>query len=177
MEQRDTGLLLNQHNIKLHRQYFKEMTRLLGINVIYKAPKKDKTYNMYGELTSSYCEPIVVGCIFDEHPTVSTQKKMGWNSELSDGLSIIHVPYDLPDLQVGALFIIPSAIDNSSGRVFKVTRMSSISVYPASIACEIGPVFENEFDSQLLSHSQDNFNLLSDEYDDEYGSDSEGETF
>ena len=31
------GLLLNS-NIKLHRQYFREMCRLLGINVLYRAP-------------------------------------------------------------------------------------------------------------------------------------------
>ena len=42
IDQLDTnkyGLLLNK-DIKLHRQWFKEMTKLIGINVIYRSPKK-----------------------------------------------------------------------------------------------------------------------------------------
>ena len=45
MEQK-YGQLLNQ-NIKLHRQYFREMCKLLGIYVIYRAPRPDKSYTTY----------------------------------------------------------------------------------------------------------------------------------
>lgn len=62
------GLLLNS-DITLHRQYFKEMTRLIGINVIYRAPRADKHYTTYNEIDSNYYEPILTGCIFEDHPT------------------------------------------------------------------------------------------------------------
>lgn len=166
MDGKDTGLLLNPSNIKLHRKYFIEMTRLLGINVIYRAPRKDKHYDGYGELDSFYYEPVVTGCIFDEHPTQWTMKKLGWNSELSEGLSIIHVPYDLPELQVGSLFIIPSGIDDAKGRLFRVTRMSTISVYPASVSCEIGPIWENTNQVTDINFKDHNFTMLAEEDED-----------
>lgn len=75
------GMLLNS-DITLHRQYFKEMTRLLGIRVIYRAPREDKHYTTYNEIESNYYEPILTGCIFEEHPTQQSLKKMGWAAEL-----------------------------------------------------------------------------------------------
>ena len=165
MEGRDTGLLLNKEDIELHREYFKEMVELIGIIVLYRAPKV-KSQDLHGEIDAIYELPIPVGCIFDEHPTIWTMKKMGWNSELSESMSIIHVPYDLKGLQRGALFIIPSGIDGTKGRVFRVHRMSTSFVYPASIACEIGPVFENEFEkSNLHNFEETGFTLLREEED------------
>lgn len=77
MDNKDTGLLLNASNIKLHRQYFSEMVKLIGIQVLYRAPREGKTYNGYGELDTFYYEPIKIGCIFNEHPTQWTMKKLG----------------------------------------------------------------------------------------------------
>ena len=157
------GLLLN-NDIKLHRGYFDEMIRLLGIQVIYRAPLPDKHYTTYAEIESNYAEPILVGCIFDEHPTQQTLKKMGWVAELQQNSSFIHVPYDLPDLQQGALFIVPSGIDNATGRLFRVVSMSTSMVYPASITCEIVPEYENTYVPETNDdyvHSTDN--LLNEE--------------
>ena len=157
------GLLLN-NDIKLHRGYFDEMIRLLGIQVIYRAPLPDKHYTTYAEIESNYAEPILVGCIFDEHPTQQTLKKMGWVAELQQNSSFIHVPYDLPDLQRGALFIVPSGIDNAKGRLFRVVSMSTSMVYPASITCEIVPEYENTYVPETNDdyvHSTDN--LLNEE--------------
>ena len=165
MENSDTGLLISKKNIELHRSYFRQMTKLIGINVVYRSPRdvsKDWTEN--GELDTHYNAPIVVGCIFQEHATVWTMKKLGWNSELQEGYSIIHVPYDLPGLQVGALFIIPSALDNTDGRVFRVTRMSKVQVYPASIACEIAPEWQSSAErSQTVDFRVSDFNVLNSE--------------
>lgn len=173
MNNSDTGILLNDQNIKLHRQWFKQMTKLLGINVIYQAPKdteiNSKSYSMYGELYPDLEDAIVVGCIFDEHPTQKTMRKLGWNAELADSNVVIHVPYDLPGIQAGAKFIIPSGIDSAEPRVFKVLRMSNIAVYPASIACELGPALIDELDQKLIyNFDESNFNLLDDESE-EYG--------
>ena len=169
MEQKDTGILLNSHDIKIHRQYFKEMVKLLGIQVLYRPVKEgSKTYNGYGELDALYDAPLLVGCIFEEHPNQKTMRKLGWNSELEESNSIIHLPYDLERLQAGCLVIVPSGLDCSQGRVFKIIKMSSISVYPASIACEIGPVFESTSQGSERDYSSSNFNLLAvDEGDDD----------
>lgn len=165
MEDNDTGLLLHKRDIELHRRWFKELTRLQGIQVLYRRPKPDaKSWTLHGELDASYEAPIKVGCIFQEHANVWTMKKLGWNSELQEGTSIIHVPYDLLDLQVGCLFIIPSALDNTRGRVFRVIRMSTIQVYPASVACEIAPEWESTATkSDVTDFKNSNFNVLADE--------------
>ena len=156
------GMLLNP-DIKLHRKYFNEMCRLLGIVVIYRALKNGMKWTNYGEVDANYDSPMLVGCIFNEHPDQSTLKKIGWVSELQENASIIHVPYDTPGLQVGCLFIVPSGLDDGKGRLFRCTRMSNIMVYPASIACEIVPEYENTFSKSLKSHKNNSFNLLNGE--------------
>lgn len=138
------GLLLNG-NIKLYRQYFREMVKLLGVYVIYRAPKTNKHWTTYGEIESNYEPPLLIGCIFDQHPTQQTLKKIGWVSELQENASIIHVDYDLPNLQQGALFVIPSGLDNAKGRLFRVTKLTNSIIYPASIMCEIVPEYEDTF--------------------------------
>lgn len=170
MDNKDTGLLLIGPNIKLHRMYFKQMCSLLGIKVLYRAPiDSSKQYNMYGELDTFYYKPEPVTCIYDEHPTQKTMRKLGWDSEVADSTTLIHVPYDLKGLQAGALFIIPSGIDNAEARVFKVLRMSTIAVYPASITCELGPLYVNTDDHESVTNFEHtNFNLLDNESDD-YG--------
>jgi len=161
------GLLLNK-DIKLHRMYFQQMTKLIGINVIYKAPLPGKTFDTHGDLDSGYYQPIVVGCIFNDHPDQKTLKKMGWVAELQENSSIIHVPYDLPHLEVGGLFVIPSGLDNAEGRVFRVISMQNIMVYPASIACEIAPEYEDTIEPALTQDfSMTNFNMLVDNEEDD----------
>lgn len=163
----DYGLLLNK-DIKLHRQYFKEMVKLLGINCIYKAPRPSKEYDSHGELDSKYYEPKIVGCIFQEHPDQKTLKKQGWVAELQEGSSMIHVPYDLPHLEQGALFIVPSGLDHAKGRVFRVIQMQNIMVYPASIACEIAPEYEDTVEkANIVDFSKNTFTVLADNEDDD----------
>lgn len=163
----DYGLLLNK-DIKLHRQYFKEMVKLLGINCIYKAPRPSKEYDEHGELDSKYYEPKIVGCIFQEHPDQKTLKKQGWVAELQEGSSMIHVPYDLPHLEQGALFIVPSGLDHAKGRVFRVIQMQNIMVYPASIACEIAPEYEDTVEkANIVDFSKNTFTVLADNEDDD----------
>lgn len=162
---RDYGILINEDNIKLHRHYFHEMVNLLGINCIYRSPKNDKMYDIKSDIHSNYNEPIMVGCIFQEHPDQRTMKKLGWNAELQTEASIISVPYDTPQIQVGALFIVPGGLDNSKGRLFRVTQLSNIMIYPASITCQIVPEYYDEFDQSLHDHSSNSFNLLNEEGD------------
>lgn len=168
MNNNDTGLLLHKKDIELHRRWFKQMTQLLGVNVLYRAPRDSKQFDVHGELDANYYEPEVVACIFDEHPTVQTTKKLGWNHERGESKPIIHVPYDLEKLQDGALFIIPSPTDRGTGRVFKVTKMSTTFIYPASIACELGPVLRSEVEkSQVTDFAATTMNVMIEERDEE----------
>ena len=155
----DYGLLLNT-DIKIQRKQFKEMVSLLGVYVQYEAPV-NKQYTLSGEVKSQFKEPIKVGCIFNENIDQKTAHVLGWDHELTERAAIIHVPYDLEDLQIGALFTVPSAFDNTPGRKFRVTKLSAIQIYPASIACEIVPEFENTMaQSETTMFANSNFNLL-----------------
>jgi hypothetical protein len=147
----DYGYLIRGNDIKLHRTWFKEMTRLHGINVIYKEPLKNKEYDNRGDLVSGYKPGITIGCIFQEHPDQKSLKKMGWVAELQEGSSIIHVPYDLPGLQAGALFDVPSGLDQAKPRTFRVISMQNIMIYPASIACEIALEYESADEQHLMT--------------------------
>lgn len=162
------GLLINS-DIKLHRAWFKQMTMLHGINCKYRAPLKNKEYDSYGDLQTGYAPEILVGCLFVEHPDQKSLKKAGWVAELQEGSSVIHVPYDLPDLQVGALFDVPSGIDNSKGRLFRVISMSNIMIYPASIACEIALEYESNDEQHLITiaHEKEDMPLLIDKEGDD----------
>lgn len=167
MSDNNYGLLINK-DIKLHRFYFKEMVKLLGINCQYRAPMSNKHFNTIGDLESDYYPAEIVGCIFQEHPDQKTLKKMGWVAELQESSSIIHVPYDLKGLEVGALFSIPSGLDNAAPRVFRVISMQNIMVYPASIACEIAPEYATS-DEKVLTQdfSSNNFTVLVDHEEDD----------
>lgn len=159
------GLLVNS-NTTLHRMYFKEMAKLLGIRVIYRAPAKDKHYTTYAEIESNYQKPMLEYCIFEDHPSQQTLKKLGWVSELQDTSSIIHVRYDLPDLQQGALFVVPGGLDNSEGRLFRVIKISNIMIFPSSVACEIVPEYEDTLvKTEIEDYSNSSFNLLNQEDD------------
>lgn len=175
MEEQKYGQLLNP-SIKINRQYFREMVKLLGIYVLYRAPVNEPKYTTYAEIDVNYMPPIKVGVIFDEHPTQQTLKKMGWMSELQDNSSIIHVDYDLPKLQQGSLFIIPSGLDDGKARIFRVVKMFNSMVYPSSIACEIVPEYIDSFndytdiafnpqDEIILSDESDGVTTMIDEYD------------
>lgn len=161
MEQK-YGKLLTP-DIKLHRKYFDEMVKLLGIQVIYRAPRKDKHWTTYSEISSNYKEPLLIGCIFEEHPTQSTMKKRGWVSELQTDSSFIDIAYDTPDIQVGALFIVPSGLDDGKGRLFRCITMQNSMIYPAAITCEIVPEYENTNTLDNKDYQHSSFNLLNEE--------------
>jgi len=159
------GLLLNERDIKLQRKYFEEMCTMVGVKVIHRAPRPGKSYTTYSEIDSNYFEPELVGCIFEEHPNHRTMKKLGWNSELNESASLISVPYDLKGIQQGSIFVVPSAFDNTQGRVFRVVEITGIMIYPCSLTCKLVPEFENTFSDNLFTHTTNSFNLLNREED------------
>lgn len=159
------GLLLNKEDILLQRQWFDEMVEMIGVRVIHRAPRADRSFTTYAEIDSNYYEPELVGCIFNEHPDQRTMKKLGWNAELDQSASIISVPYGVRGLQQGSLFIIPSAFDNSIGRLFRVVEITSIMIYPSSLTCKLVPEYEDTFSPSHFRHTTNSFNLLNREDD------------
>ena len=164
----DYGLLITK-DIKLHRTWFKQMTALHGINCKYHAPLENKDLDVHGDLQSGYKPAILVGCLFEEHPDQKSLKRAGWVAELQESSSVIHVPYDLPGLQAGALFEVPSGLDNGACRTFRVISLSNIMVYPASISCEIALEYEAADELRLIeiAHTEDNMPYLIDKEDDD----------
>ena len=45
MNQSDIGFLFREKNIKLQRHYFNETVKLIGIQCIYRAPLKGKSWD------------------------------------------------------------------------------------------------------------------------------------
>lgn len=165
---KDFGLLVSEHDIKLHRKWFKQMTKLHGINCTYRALKKSSEWDSHGELEGKYFPPVKVGCILQDHPDQKTMKKMGWIAELQEGSLVLHVPYDLENLQAGCLFDLPAAVDGGKPRTFRVISMSTIMVYPASIACEIALEYEDsEEKSDTRDFTHDTITMLRDNEEDD----------
>ena len=163
----DYGLLLNK-NAKLHRWYFKQMCRLIGIKTLYRMPLDGKNFDLHGDLETNYAKPIEVFVIFEDHPDQKTLKKMGWVAELQENSSMIHVPYDLEGLQVGCLFDIPSGLDDGKARRFRVISMKNIMIYPSSITCEIAPEYKDTDEpTTIYDFSSSTNNLLVDLEDDD----------
>lgn len=160
--------LLNQPPVELQRKYFKEMVSLRGIFCKYRYPIA-KQYTLQGELDSNYSEPTIVGCIFNENVDQKTTHKLGWVVELDTAVTTISVPYDLENIQVGALFEIPSAFDDAPGRLFRVVEMSTIAIYPASITCRLVPEYESSVErSDIEQFNNSDFNLLNQENEEHF---------
>jgi hypothetical protein len=90
-------------------------------------------------------------------------------AELQENASVLHVPYDLPGLQIGALFEVPSGIDNGKARTFRVISLSNTMIYPASISCEIALEYESADEKHLITtdHIKADMPLLIDREDDD----------
>ena len=162
MDNEHTGLLIHKSDVELHRGWFEEMCRLIGIQTIYKPPVDGKDYSLYGELNPDLQNAQLVWCIFEEHASQRTMRALGWNTEALESCPVIHVPYGLEGLQAGAVFIVQSGVDSNVGRVFKVLELANEAVYPASVACKLGPVLRSNFQEEDLDHDDNDFSVLRD---------------
>ncbi len=81
---------------------------------------------------------------------------------------MITVPYDIPGLQAGAIFTIPSGLDDAPPRKFKVLKLQNSAIYPSTITCELGPLLDDRDElAPVRDFRNSNFNLLADAEDDE----------
>lgn len=146
MSRRQDSLI--KRDALMFRKYFKEMLRKYGIDCSYFEVKEGTVkYNVSGELSAEYKDPIGSQVLFDQVPKVSTLKKLGWNTSTDESQPLIHVDYDLPSLQVGALFSIEDPLRPGKGRLFRVTKMSVGIIYPmcvtAQVVAVLGDLVEN----------------------------------
>lgn len=132
---------LIKNDALIHRRYFKEVLRLMGIDGMYYQIKPGTShYNESGEFSALYEKPIPCQFIFDQVPTVSTLKKLGWITELDREFPLVHVDYDLPDLQKGTLFLVEDPLREGKGRLFRVNKIQLGILYPVCATCQVAPV-------------------------------------
>lgn len=164
MDNGHTGLLTHERDAKLFRKWFDEMCHLQGIKVIYRRVDDElyDKYSDYGEIKEETGKPIEVWVMFEEYPKQKTMRKLGWNTEALDSCPIMHVPYDLPDLQRGCVFVIQSGVDSSEVRLFKVLELENDAIYPYAMACKLGPILKSDFDRSKLDHTNNNFSVFKD---------------
>jgi hypothetical protein len=137
------GLLVNTDAARF-RGYFKEMAKLLGIEVEYQYPI-DMDYSTYGdENPLGFSEPTPMDIIFEENPKISTLKKLGWWVEGEDRQPYTaELPYDAPNLAKGCRILIPSGLRDQS-RVFVITDIKANLQFADSWICKLAPVFHNK---------------------------------
>lgn len=130
----------------IYRKFFKEQAKLLGIHVEYRYPIDMEFTTHAQENPKGYSEPQEVDIIFDSSPKLSTLRKLGWVSEdKSDKPYLIQAPFDIPNLQKGCLFILPSPEPLSESRVFKVVDIQVDQVMPDSWYCHVAPKLEEQY--------------------------------
>ena len=60
----------------------------------------------------------------------------------------------------------PSGLDDGKSRLFRVSKLSNIMIYPSSITCELVPEFENTFQQEQYNYRHSSFNVLTEDEDD-----------
>ena len=63
--------LLNRDDARIHRAYFEEMTKLIGIQVLYQYVIKQEL-TIHSEDNSTLSQPMQLDILFDENPSQKT---------------------------------------------------------------------------------------------------------
>lgn len=135
---------------EIFRKYFKECLDLYGIPSLFFQKKETiKDFTTLGEMKNNYYDPIETHVIFESTPQVRTLKKLGWVTELDKEQPIVHVEYNLPGISRGCVFKIKDPISLTDGRLFRITKMSTGILYPASISCQLIAVLGEEPEETL----------------------------
>ena len=134
--------LLTRKDSTIFRQYFKEMARLRGIQVIYQYPI-DMSFTIYVEENpKGFSEEILMDIIFEENPKVTTLRKYGWISELpEDKPYLAQLPFDAKNLCKGCRIKIKPPLPLADDRVFVITDIQANLEFPDNWMCKLAPVF------------------------------------
>lgn len=136
--------LLNRDDATIFRKYFSEMCKLIGQSIGYQYVTK-RDYTIHSEENFEYSQPIRLDVLFDENPTVDTLNRIGWVSEINNMKPIIiNMPYNTPNLTVGARVMISSVDGVARPRLFRISKIASDIEYPDAYTCAAVPVFDQE---------------------------------
>ena len=152
---------LTDKDVTLYRNWFREMTRLRGISVLYRYPIKiDPT--IHSEMISELSEPIPMDIIFETNPKTSTLKQIHWVSEFpNDKPYIAILPYDAPNLSTECTISIkPIDSLNDIYREFKITAINTIMEFPESWTCTLAPIFDTKDNTPKNDYSNSNYNYI-----------------
>lgn len=134
-----------QNDLEILRYYMDEKLDLYGIPAQYYQVKPGMTWTVAGEMKANYFDAVRTKVLFDQAPTVSTLRKLGWLTELNgDTQPIVHVSYNLPGLSVGCVFEVKDPLAIDQGRLFRVTKMSVGIIFPAFVTCQLVAVIGSE---------------------------------
>ena len=148
MSRRSNSLI--KRDALMFRKYFQEMLRKYGIDCSYFAVKEGTAeYNVNGEFSAEYENPMGTQVLFDQVPKISTLKKLGWNTATDDSQPLVHVDYDLPNLQVGCLFSIEDPLRPGKGKLFRITKMSIGIIYPMCVTAQVVAVLGDQVENTL----------------------------
>lgn len=152
---------LTDNDSTLYRNWFVEMARLRGIEVLYRYPMKvDPT--IHAEMLTEMSEPIPMDIIFETNPRTAMLKQIKWVSEFpNDKPYIAILPYDAPNLQVECTISIkPIDSLNCYYRDFRITSINTILEYPDSWTCTLAPIFDVKNGTPKNDYSNSNYNYI-----------------
>lgn len=152
---------LTDRDVRIYRNWFKEMARLRGQHVLYRYPTKvDPT--IHSELLTELSEPIEMDIIFQENPRTATLKKIKWVSEFPDDKPYIAIlPFDAPNLCTECVISVrPVDSLNETYRDFKITSINTILEFPESWTCTVAPIFDTLPDTPKNDYDASNFNYI-----------------
>lgn len=149
--------LLTRNDSTIFRHYFKEMAKMIGINVIYQYPI-DMQFSIYAEENpKGFSEEIKMDIIFEENPKVTTLRKYGWISNLDeDKPYMATLPYDAKNLCKGCRITIVPSEPLASKNVFVITDIKANLEFPDSWVCKLAPVFFNKQTEKLKEYKDKN---------------------
>lgn len=149
--------LLTRNDSTIFRSYFKEMAKLIGINVIYQYPI-DMTFTIYAEEDpKGYSQEIPMDIVFEENPKITTLRKYGWVSQIpEDKPYMATLPFDAPQLCKGCRISMVPPQPLAQKRVFVVTDIQAGLEFPDSWVCKLAPVFFNKTDKKSEGYKDKN---------------------
>ena len=149
--------LLTRKDSAIFRQFFKEMARLRGIQVIYQYPI-DMDFSIYAEEDPrGFSEEIIMDIIFEENPKVTTLRKYGWVSELPDDKPYLaQLPFDAKNLCKGCRITMKPPLPLADNRVFVITDIQANLEFPDNWMCKLAPVFFSKTQDKTVDYKDRN---------------------
>lgn len=151
---------LYKSDINKYKNWFKEASKLLGVDVNYRYITKRNTEKATGEsVYSKLSEPITQSVIVEAGiPKVESLKQLGWFTGTDSEQILVDFAIDTPNLQEGCRFKFISNENKNENREYTIIKLSNEQLYPSCIKCLCIPILENETKviDNTISYGQQN---------------------